>query len=67
MQSYSQVVDPKLVIDDLKSLGARLELPEGWSYEARVLAEDSKLMAEEESYVVTDDFKNAYQRVTSHD
>jgi hypothetical protein len=67
MQSYSQVVDPSLAIDDLKSLGDRLDLPEGWTFQARVLTEDSKLMAEEESYVVTDDFKNAYQRVRSHD
>jgi hypothetical protein len=67
MQSYSQVVDPLLVIDDLKSLGDRLELPEGWSYQARVLAEDSRLVTEEEAYVVTDDFKNAYQRLTSRD
>jgi len=67
MQSYSQVVDPTLTIDDLRSLGDRLELPEGWSYEARVLAEDSRLVTEEEAYVVTDDLKNTYQRVRSHD
>jgi hypothetical protein len=67
MQSYSQVVDPSLAIDDLKSLGDRLELPEGWTFQARVLTEDSELMAEEEAYVVTDDLKNTYQRVRSHD
>jgi len=67
MQSYSRTVDPTLVIDDLTSLGDRLELPEGWSYRARVLADESRLVTGEEAHVVTDELKNTYQRVTSED
>lgn len=64
MQSYSQIADPTLTIDDLETLGERLELPEGWSYEARVLTEDSELKADGLAYVINDDLFNSYQKVT---
>ncbi len=35
MQTYSQIVDPALTLDDLPGLAARLHLPEGWRYETR--------------------------------
>ncbi len=63
MQSYSQLVDPTLTIDDLETLGERLELPEGWRYQARVLSEDSKLTADGLAYVIADDLLNSYQKV----
>ena len=46
MQSYEQIIDATLTIDDLEMLGARLELPEGWSFEARVLTDDDLLIAD---------------------
>lgn len=39
MQSWSQQKDPTLTEADLAGLGSRLQLPEGWTYAARVLAE----------------------------
>ena len=56
MQSYAQFIDPTLTIDDLETLGERLELPEGWHYQARVLTEDSKLKVDGLAYVINDDF-----------
>ena len=39
MKSVSQIVDPSLSLDDLATLGSRLELPAGWSYAPRMLTE----------------------------
>lgn len=39
MQTYSQVVDKNLSLDDLPALGSRLNPPEGWRYESRTLTE----------------------------
>ena len=63
MQSYSHIVDDTLTIDDLETLGDRLELPEGWSYEARVLSEDSALIADGLAFVLNDDLMNSYQKI----
>ncbi len=64
MQSYTHLVDPTLTIDDLETLGDRLELPEGWRYQARVLSEDSQLVADGLAFVINDDLLNSYQKVT---
>ncbi len=64
MQSYAQIVDPTLTIDDLEMLGERLELPEDWRYQTRVLSEKSELIANGLAYVISDDFGNTYQKVT---
>lgn len=64
MQSYSQMVDPTLVIDDLEMLGERLDLPKGWSYHVRVLDNDSELKADGMAYMINDEFFNAYMKVT---
>jgi hypothetical protein len=37
MQSYSQIADKSLTLDDLPELGSRLVPPEGWRYESRTL------------------------------
>ncbi len=63
MQSYSQIVDPSLTIDDLETLGSRLNMPEGWTYEARVLTEDSQLKADGLALVINDDFGSSYQKI----
>jgi len=40
MQSYAQLDDPNLMIEQLAALGTRLTPPEGWSYTARTLDAD---------------------------
>ena len=62
MQSYSLEVEPDQTVDDLASLGDRLDLPDGWTFTARVLRED--LIVEDQdgiATVVTDDLRNTYQ------
>jgi hypothetical protein len=63
MQSYAQDVDPTLTIDDLEALGDRLDLPEGWSYQARVLEADSVVVVDGLAYVIHDDLLNGYMKV----
>ncbi|MEM8862697.1 MAG: hypothetical protein AAGD96_30680 [Chloroflexota bacterium] len=63
MQSYAQIIDPDLGIDDLETLGDRLELPEGWSYESRVLDEESVMVADGLAFVVNDNLASSYQKV----
>lgn len=62
MQSYAQIVDPALTLQDLPSLGARLKLPDGWSYKTTRLQQVLSLKAAGEAYVIQDDFQNSYQR-----
>ena len=62
MQSYAQIADPKLTMDDLAGLGARLKLPKGWTYRTRMLAADTALKAEGVAYVINDNLYNSYQR-----
>lgn len=64
MQSYAQIVDPTLTIEDLETLGERLELSEGWRYQARLLSEESLLKTDGLAYVINDEFANSYQKVT---
>jgi hypothetical protein len=64
MQAYAQIVEAKLTIADLETLGSRLKLPQGWIYRARKLDADVELKADGLAYVINDDLYNAYQRVT---
>ena len=64
MQSYAQVKDKSLTIDDLASLGSKLALPEGWTYSTRTLTEDYELITTGLAYVINDDLYNSYQRRT---
>jgi hypothetical protein len=64
MQSYAQVKDKSLTIDDLASLGDKLSLPEGWKYSTRTLTEDYDLVTTGLAYVINDDLYNSYQRRT---
>lgn len=62
MQSYSEQVDPAQTVDDLSTLGARLDLPEGWTFEARVAAEDLDVMTVDGlATIIQDELKNTYQ------
>jgi hypothetical protein len=58
----AQFVDESLTLDDLPTLGSRLELPEGWAYQARTLDADLVLIADGEATVIQDDLSNTYQR-----
>lgn len=63
MQSWSAQVTP---LDEpaLHELGARLSLPSGWTYRARVISADLRVTAENGlATVVQDEFKNSYQRL----
>lgn len=64
MQTWSQVVDPTLAYEDLAGLGTRLNLPEGWSYRARVLDEDLRIdTSTRAAQVLQDDLTNSYSLV----
>lgn len=68
MQSYALIQDPDLTAADLATLGARLDLPEGWSFSARVLEEDLQAsLTTDGAIVITDDFENSYQLNTNSD
>ncbi|MEM7091681.1 MAG: haloalkane dehalogenase [Actinomycetota bacterium] len=63
MQSYSLIHDPELTAEDLPTLGDRLDLPEGWSYQSRILDEPLQVgLAAGGAIVITDELENAYQR-----
>jgi hypothetical protein len=64
MQSYSQIKDKSLTLDDLATLGSKLSLPEGWTYSTRTLTEDYELVTTGLAYVINDDLYNSYQRRT---
>ena len=61
MQSYSQIEDKELTIDQLASLGDVLRLPHGWSYSTRTLTEDYELVTNGLAYVINDNLYNSYQ------
>ncbi len=65
MQTWSQIVDPDLSRADLPQLGERLNLPEGWTYQARVLTGPLRIdTATRAAQVLQDDLKNSYSLVT---
>ncbi len=63
MQSYAQIKDKTLTIDKLDKLGERLDLPEGWSYNTRILEENSTMVADGVAYVINDELGNSYQKI----
>lgn len=63
MQSYSQIRDPELSIGQLRSLGDRLTLPQGWTYRSHRLKHDLTLHANGTATVIQDDLQNTYQRL----
>ncbi len=62
MQSYSQIVNPTLSMNDLPELARQLKLPTGWKYQTRQLQQDLSLIANGVAYVLQDDLMNSYQR-----
>lgn len=61
MQTYSQVVDKHLGMDDLAGLGSRLSPPPGWRYETRTLTEPLVVdTTESVAHVMQDELTNTY-------
>jgi hypothetical protein len=61
MQTYSQVVDKNLTLDDLPGLAGRLRLPEGWRYETRTLTTPLVVdTTDRKAHVLQDDLTNTY-------
>lgn len=61
MQTYSQVVDKTLTLEDLPGLAPRLRLPDGWRYETRTLTEALVIdTTETVAHVLQDDLTNSY-------
>ena len=65
MQTYAQIIDPKLTEADLSQLNGRLKLPEGWKFNVFRLDEDLvlKTVSDREAHVTQDDLLNTYQRL----
>jgi hypothetical protein len=63
MQSYSNIKDPQLTMDQLRGLGSRLQLPQGWEYRSRKLKTDLTLVTNGSATIVQDDLTNTYQRL----
>lgn len=62
MQSYCRIVDQNLALDDLPTLGERLNLPSGWAFKTHRLTEDFALPSENGiATVLQDDLDNTYQ------
>ena len=62
MQAYSQIVDPKLHIGQLKRLGRRLNLPTGWRYRVRKLRHGLAIGVKGgKATIVQDELQNTYQ------
>jgi hypothetical protein len=65
MQTWSQIVDPELSRADLPQLGERLDLPEGWTYQKRVLESPLRIdSATRTALVLQDDLTNSYSLIT---
>jgi hypothetical protein len=61
MQTWSQVADPNLSRADLPKLADRLNLPDGWSYQTRVLKEELRIdTTSRAAQVLQDDLTNSY-------
>jgi len=66
MQSFSNIVDQDLQLEDLENLGLRLNLPSGWSYKSVVLSEQLDVASIDGSAeIVVDDLRNTYQLIDS--
>lgn len=61
MQTWSQVVDKNLTLEDLADLSARLQLPAGWRYETRTLTNPLTVdTTTRDAHVTQDELTNSY-------
>jgi hypothetical protein len=65
MQTWSQVGDPNLSRRDLPGLAARLQLPAGWTYQPRWLANELRIdTTSRAAEVLQDSLTNSYSLAT---
>jgi hypothetical protein len=64
MQSYAQIVDKQLTINQLPALGHILSLPTGWRYREKRPRHSIQVIATGIAYVVNDNLADSYQRMT---
>ncbi len=64
MQSYAQIVDKNLSIDQLPALGHVLSLPAGWRYRESTPRHPIQLIATGTAHVINDNLADSYQRMT---
>ena len=65
MQTLSQVADPNLRREDLPGLAGRLDLPEGWTYQPRVLTSELRVDTRSQAaQVLQDNLTNSYSLET---
>jgi hypothetical protein len=61
MQTWSQIVDKNLRLQDLPGLGSRLNLPDGWRYETRTLTSPLTVdTTNRDAHVTQDELTNSY-------
>lgn len=64
MKSMSMVQVPDQKFEELKNLGSRLKLPEGWKFRTEVLKKDLVFTTDNGKTMITqDDFDNTYDRI----
>lgn len=61
MQAASRELDPNLKLEDLKDLGSRLKLKEGWQYKAELITEEFVNESGGHTIIVQDEMRNTYQ------
>jgi len=64
MKSASLIKDPNQKFEDLKDLGSRLKLAEGWGFRTKILDQELVFKTKDgKSFIVQDDIGNTYDRV----
>jgi len=64
MKSASMIKDPDQKFEDLKDLGSRLKLADGWKFRTRILDQELVFKTKDgKSFIVQDDIGNTYDRV----
>lgn len=64
MKSAGLIKNPNQKFEDLKDLGSRLKLAEGWSFRTKVLEQELVFKTKDgKSFIVQDDIGNTYDRV----
>ncbi len=64
MKSASLIKDPNQKFADLKNLGSRLKMAEGWKFRTKILEQELVFKTKDgKSFIVQDDIGNTYDRV----
>ena len=64
MKSAGLIKDPNQKFEDLKNLGSRLKLAEGWKFRTKILQQELVFKTKDgKSFIVQDDIGNTYDRV----